>query len=68
MQTQVTLKTKFQSVWKLLDERTRRLMAANEAICLGRGGISTVSKACGLTRKTISQGIREINEGTNIKP
>ena len=65
METQASLKTKFQSVWKHFDERTRRLMAANEAIHLGRGGISAVNKACGLTRKSISQGIREINEGIN---
>ncbi|MEK7836589.1 MAG: ISAzo13 family transposase, partial [candidate division NC10 bacterium] len=38
------------SVWPLLDERTRRLTAANEARALGRGGISEVSHACGLSR------------------
>jgi len=32
------LKHKFNSVWPLLDERTRRIMAASEAIGLGYGG------------------------------
>jgi len=34
------LKHKFHAVWPLLDERTRRVMAANEALSLGFGGIS----------------------------
>ena len=54
------LRKKFASVWPMLDERTRRIMAANEAIVLGYGGISIVCRACGLSRKAIAKGIREI--------
>jgi hypothetical protein len=36
-----------------LDERTRRLTAASEAKALGRGGVSLVSRAGGLSRKAI---------------
>lgn len=54
------LKQKFRSVWPHLDERTRRLMAANEAVSLGYGGVSLVRRACGLSRKAIAKGIREI--------
>jgi hypothetical protein len=50
------------SVWPLLDERTRRITAANEAIAVGYGGISTVHRACTLSRKAIARGIREIQE------
>ena len=57
------LKQKFQAVWPLLDERTRRVMAANEALRLGFGGISAVLRACGLSRKAIAKGIGEIQEG-----
>lgn len=39
-------------------------MAANEARAWGRGGISQVSRACGLSRKAIAKGIREIDAGT----
>ena len=56
------LRAKFQKVWRLLDERTRRLTAANEASALGYGGVSLVHRACGLSRKTIAKGIREIDE------
>ena len=38
-------------------------MAANEAMALGYGGVSLVRRACGLSRKAISKGIREIEEG-----
>ncbi|MGH9353597.1 MAG: ISAzo13 family transposase, partial [Terriglobia bacterium] len=58
------LTAKFHSVWPLLDERTRRLMAASEARALGYGGVSLVRRACGLSRKAISKGIREIEKGS----
>src|SRR6266545_99292 len=54
------LKRKFRTVWPHLDERTRRIMAATEAVSLGYGGVSVVRRACGLSRKAISKGIREI--------
>jgi transposase len=58
------LTEKFRSVWPLLDERTRRLMAANEAMVLGHGGVMRVHRACGLSRKAITKGIREIEAGS----
>ena len=60
------LTAKFQSVWPLLDERTRRLMAASEARALGYGGVSLVHRACGLSRLAIAHGIRDIEEGTAL--
>ncbi len=57
------LQQKFASVWPMLDERTRRITAANEAIALGYGGISIVRRACGLSRKAIAKGIQEIKDG-----
>ena len=62
------LTAKFHSVWPLLDERTRRIMAAGEALALGRGGVSLVSRACGLSRKAISKGVREIQKGAVLEP
>ena len=64
MNTLLELTEKFRSVWPLLDERTRRIMAASEAIALGHGGVSLVRRACGLSRKAIAKGIREIEEGS----
>ena len=57
------LQKKLASVWPLLDERTRRLLSANEARALGRCGVSEVSRACGLSRKAITKGIKEIEAG-----
>jgi hypothetical protein len=59
-----TLRRKFSDLWPLLDERNRRLMAASEARALGYGGVSRIHRACGLSRKAIAKGMREIAEGT----
>jgi DNA-binding MarR family transcriptional regulator len=56
------LQRKFSSLWPLLDERSRRLVAANEAQSLGYGGVSKIRRACGLSRKAITKGIRELSE------
>jgi hypothetical protein len=60
MSSNSVLAQKFRAVWPLLDERTRRIMAANEAIPLGYGGVSIVRRACGVSRKAIGKGILEI--------
>jgi hypothetical protein len=52
----------FMNVWPHLGERERRLVAAGEAKRIGRRGISMVSRACGLSRVTITKGIRELDE------
>jgi hypothetical protein len=44
-----------------LDERTRRLMAASEALALGRGGASAVARAAGVSRRAIGEGIKELS-------
>lgn len=50
--------------WKVmraeLDERQRRLLVAAEAKVLGRGGVSAVSTATGVSRTTIMAGLNEI--------
>ena len=43
-----------------LDERQRRLLVAVEAKVLGRGGVSAVAVATGVSRTTIAAGIQEI--------
>jgi hypothetical protein len=44
----------------------RRLTAASEAKALGHGGVSLVSRACGLSRKAIHKGIQEIETGVTL--
>jgi len=38
------------------------MMAANEAVHEGYGGVSRISRACGLSRVTIAKGVRELDE------
>ncbi len=67
MQTQDrVLREKLRGIWGLLDERARRLVAANEAQSLGYGGVRAVQRACGLSRVTITKGMREIAEGVPL--
>src|SRR3990172_3793638 len=68
MKSPSELQAKLASVGPLLDERTRRLLAAPAARAVGRGGISEVSRACGLSRKAIAKGIKEVEAGTAPPP
>jgi hypothetical protein len=61
MNKEVDLRDKFSSIWPHLNERARRMVAASEAVGLGYGGISMVSRACGLSRVTITKGIQELH-------
>lgn len=61
-ETEAAIKQRYERVAPALNERTRRLVAASEAITLGRGGISAVSRATGLSRQVISQGIKELQD------
>lgn len=60
MTTFSELKKTFARIWPHLDERARRMMAANEARHLGYGGVSAISRACGLSRVTITKGMQEL--------
>ena len=63
MSEEEAIKRRFERVSGELNERARRLVAASEAMVIGWGGISTVSRATGLSRKAISQGIKELRRG-----
>jgi CHAD domain-containing protein len=45
-----------------LNERARRLFVASEALAYGYGGISAVSRATGVARRTIRVGIAELHQ------
>lgn len=55
------LKKKLRQMWPHLNERSRRMLAAVEALQIGYGGVSLVSLACGLSRVTITKGISELS-------
>jgi transposase len=54
------LQERFAALSPHLDEKQRRLMAATDARFLGRGGVSRVSRATGLSRPTIYKGMTEL--------
>ena len=51
---------KYMTLEPILNERARRLWAATEAWAIGRGGVSRVSEATGLSRPTIQAGLNEL--------
>jgi len=56
----VALAEKFERIRPHLNEASLRLWAANEALSLGYGGVSEVSRATELSRTTIHAGIAEL--------
>jgi hypothetical protein len=62
-----SLRTKFESLRGIMDERRQRLWAATEAKALGRGGITAVERASGLSRRRIVAGIRELSDPSSLK-
>src|SRR5829696_4332471 len=49
-----------------LDERRRRLLAGAQARALGRGGVTTVARASGMSRSTVRIGTTEIDQGPEL--
>ena len=54
------LARKFELLARVLDERTRRLVAAAEAEAVGFGGVTAVARASGLARGTVIRGMAEL--------
>ncbi len=54
------LNMRYRKLMPRLDERSRRLVAAADCVTLGRGGISLVARASGLSRPTLYQGVHEL--------
>ena len=52
---------RFRSLSPFLDERMRRLVAAAESEALGYGGVSAVARATGVSRRAITEGVKELN-------
>ena len=54
------IQTKYRSLKPEMDERMRRQWAAAEARDVGWGGVTAVAEATGLSRTTITTGLREL--------
>ena len=63
-----SIKNRYNRIEPALTEKTRRLWAASEALELGYGGVSAISRATGIAPKTITRGIVEIESGGNKLP
>ena len=58
---------KFAVVLPQLDERQRRLLLGAEAISLGRGGITAVAIAAGVSRPMVTRGVAEVRTGVTVE-
>ena len=67
-QEQQTISMKYRALSASMNERLRRLWAGSEAKFLGRGGLSCVHRATGLSINTIVRGIKEANSKQKIPP
>src|SRR6478736_7239363 len=68
METADAIRQRFTLLAGVLDERTRRLVAAAEAQTLGTGGASAVAQATGVSRRAIRQGIQELQYPELLSP
>lgn len=68
MSSAESIRSRFELLRGVMDERVRRLWAASEARDLGWGGASVVSQAIGMSRVTIASGLRELKEAGKAPP
>jgi DNA-binding phage protein len=66
MEIEIQLQEKYQSLKEHLNERARRIWAATEARVIGRGGVTSVSRATGLARTVIYAGLRELDDPETV--
>jgi transposase len=59
---------RYEALKPVLDERARRLLAAAESQVVGRGGISAVAQATGISRPVIRQGLAELKHPDCLPP
>ena len=64
MTSKSTIRKKFKGINHSLNEKSRRLWCATEALAIKKGGVSIVHVATGMSRSTIYAGIQEL-EGSN---
>src|SRR5208283_631678 len=62
------IRVKYEALSPSLTERSRRLWCATEAMDIGWGGISLVSRATGVCQLTIWRGTRGLKSGDSLEP
>ena len=71
MYNEAIMKSKYEKLLPFLDERSRRLVLASDAMLIGRNGKSIVSRASGASRTTVITGLKELESATeqpHVKP
>ena len=68
MASESEIKKRFSQLDGWLDERMRRLWAASESAAHGRGGISLVARASGISRRAIAVGLAELKNKAEDLP
>jgi hypothetical protein len=63
----LTLKVKIETVMPTLNEYQRRIFLSAKAKALGHGGISLVSRISGVSRQTLTEGMKELNKAKNME-
>ena len=66
MDPEPLLRAMFEQISPRLDERQRRLLAAAAARTLGRGGITLVARATGMSRQTVYDGLADLDDRTGL--
>ncbi len=61
MEIEKEIRARYANIEWALNEKLRRLFAANEAKVFGHGGITLAQKATGVARNSIKQGLKELS-------
>ena len=61
MEIEASVATRFAAISPHLNERQRRLWVGSEARALGRGGVSLVARATGVSRPTVHKALEELD-------
>jgi transposase len=64
---EVGMSERFKNLEVTFSEKGRRLWAAAEALAAGRGGVAAVHRATGISRTTIYEGIKELENPEELR-
>lgn len=67
MDDPVYIRRRYELLAPVMDERSRRLLVGAEAECLGYGGVSEVHRRTGVSRRTISEGIKDLKDSSRLR-
>lgn len=66
MTTEEELRQRYTRLLPHLNERSRRLVLGADALEEGRGGVSRVARAAGVSRETVYDGMKEVAAGAQL--